>query len=84
MVREMYWPKVSVKKQLELEVIKTNIKNKSIRRSAADLHNLDENPRLQPNKGLGYHDKPWRKAMSKGPSDLVSINSPNIYSDNIR
>ena len=26
-VREMYWPKVSVKKQLELEVIKTTLKN---------------------------------------------------------
>jgi len=31
---EMYWPKVSVKKQLELEVIKTTLKNQAIRKSA--------------------------------------------------
>jgi hypothetical protein len=37
-VREMYWPKVSVKKQLELEHIKNNLKVLPIRNSQESLH----------------------------------------------
>lgn len=33
-VREMYWPKVSEKKQLELEIIKNTIETRSIRKTA--------------------------------------------------
>ncbi len=32
-VREMYWPKVSVKKQLELEHIKSTLKTEVLRKS---------------------------------------------------
>ena len=68
----MYWPKVSVKKQLELEVIKTSLKNQAIRKSAQDLeavkYDEEGNPIREPKPkvGLGY-EKPWRDAMSKKP-----------------
>ena len=32
-VKEMYWPKVSEKKQLELEKVRESIRNASVRRS---------------------------------------------------
>ena len=60
-VREMYWPKVSVKKQLELEHIKTTLKHSSLRKRAVEL---EQEKALH--KGEAY-EKPWRKAMSKNP-----------------
>ena len=39
-VREMYWPKVSVKKQLELEHVKNSLKVQPIRKSQESLHDL--------------------------------------------
>ena len=54
----MYWPKVSVKKQLELEHVKGTLKNQSIRKDEDEEQGLKKN-----NK----HDKPWRDAMSKNP-----------------
>jgi len=69
-VREMYWPKVSVKKQLELEHIKTTLRNTSIRKSAKDLEDVDEeeDPKGTPGgKKMNGYEKPWRDAMSKNP-----------------
>ena len=80
-VREIFWPKVSVKKQLELEHIKSNLKNQNIRRSAQDLQNLDENGNIQnsPKKRVGGYERPWRKAMSKNPLslDTAGVDSRN-------
>lgn len=36
-VKEMYWPKVSEAKKLELEQIKEQLKSQNVRRSVADL-----------------------------------------------
>lgn len=57
-VREMYWPKVSVKKQLELEHVKGTLKNRAIEKSIESEE--------QGHKKVGY-DKPWREAMAKNP-----------------
>ena len=65
-VKEMYWPKVSEVKKLELEQIKESLKSQNIRRSAADLKasEVGGRHRLQPLKsGRGmssniYKNKP--------------------------
>ena len=43
-IREMYWPKVSVKKQLELEHIKSTLKNQPFRNSSQTENLKDEKP----------------------------------------
>jgi hypothetical protein len=64
-VKEMYWPKVSEVKKLELEQIKEQLKSQNVRRSAADLKTTEGGrQRLQPLKsGRGmssnvYKNKP--------------------------
>lgn len=37
-VREMYWPNVSLKKQLELEHVKSTLHNQNIRKSIEDTN----------------------------------------------
>lgn len=69
-VREMYWPKVSVKKQLELEHVKGTLKNQAIRKE-------DEEQAKK-----AKYDKPWREAMVKNPrydadGNLLRNNSSN-------
>jgi hypothetical protein len=65
-VREMYWPNVSLKKQLELEHVKGTLHHKGLRSSIDDeLFDADGKPIKKPNSG-GY-ERPWRKAMKKGP-----------------
>ena len=61
-VKEMYWPKVSVKKQLEMEHIITTLNNQSIRRSAEDIS-------VDPDERPGDYDRPWRAAMSSVRDD---------------
>ena len=70
-VREMYWPKVSVKKQLELEHIVTTLKNSSIRKSAGDLEAVSEQ------HGDEY-DRPWRLAMSSKREHASTKLSPYV------
>ena len=83
-VREMYWPKVSVKKQLELEHVKNSLKVQPIRKSQESLHEdpvLDENGNeivlANPKKHLNY-ERPWRDAMSKKPNK-GSMDRNNSY-----
>jgi hypothetical protein len=57
-VKEMYYPKVSVKKQLEMEHVISTLKHQSIRRSQ-DMDSEEDN-------GLpkGDYERPWRDALS--------------------
>jgi hypothetical protein len=68
-VREMYWPKVSVKKQLELEHIRSNLRNQPLRKSMEDMPPENEDA-ANSRKHLNY-DKPWRDRMSKKPRDKM-------------
>ena len=70
----MYWPKASVKKQLELEIIKATMVHKSIRKSvdispSKDPNNEDNTlDESSPNvKKVGQYDKPWRINLAKTP-----------------
>jgi hypothetical protein len=50
-VKEMYWPKVSARKQLELETIKEHLKSQNIRRSSQHLKNRDQLGPIGSNRG---------------------------------
>ena len=67
-VKEMYWPKTSVKKQVELQLLQNELRSKQVRRSAMDLQSVgDEDGTTSGSpkrRGLGY-ERPWRKAISK-------------------
>lgn len=92
----MYWPKVSVKKQLELEQIKSTLKTSPLRKSATKEENSDDEEDIKiPGKKYLNYDRPWQLAMSKKKRDdtmerndsYVSLNknglprSPQPYSD---
>ena len=63
----MYWPKVSVKKLLELEHILNNLKVQPLRKSMDELQEEGDGEKNEsPRKHLNY-DKPWRDRMSKKP-----------------
>ena len=49
-VKEMYWPKVSMKKQIELEQLKNSLKNIKFVKKLEDIND--------PVNGKNY--KPWR------------------------
>jgi hypothetical protein len=81
-VREMYWPKASTKKQLELEIIKNTIETRSIRKTAdsqlrspnkgemgEDLNEIDLMGSGKPSKKkVGEYERPWLKNMMKTPT----------------
>ena len=61
-VKEMYWPKVSVKKQLEMEHIITTLKHTSLKKKDdASGSEEEEAPEELPK---GEYHKPWRDAMT--------------------
>lgn len=67
-VREMYWPSVSLKKQLELEHVKSTLHTGNIRKSIDETTEAEAN---LPKSGPGIHyERPWRKAMAKAPRSL--------------
>jgi hypothetical protein len=60
-VKKEYWPKVSVKKQLELEALKEKAKG-NVRRSV-DRASVDSSGVQKKNK-VGQYERPWRGAIS--------------------
>ena len=61
-VREMYWPKVSVKKQMELENLKESLKGYAVRHSAHELKTVDGAGA----DGASGGDRPWRAGIASG------------------
>lgn len=67
----MYWPSVSLKKQLELEHVKSTLHHDNIRKSVDQqrLSGAEANAGPKSGSGLRY-ERPWRKAMAKGGRTL--------------
>jgi len=65
----MYWPKVSVKKQLELEQIKSTLKTEALRKSVSRPEDSDEDDVKIPGKKYLNYEKSWQLAMSKKKRD---------------
>lgn len=70
-VKEMYWPKVSAKKQQELEYNKRHIRHVSLRKSAHEVETpgksgIKKSP-IRNGSSIVY-DRPWRAAIGKGNS----------------
>ena len=65
----MYWPKVSVKKQLELEQFKSTLKTEALRKSVSRPEDSDEDDVKIPGKKYLNYEKPWQLAMSKKKRD---------------
>lgn len=74
-VREMYWPKASSKKHLELEALKSNMHHQSILKSADSLSRSPKRtPQSElPKKKPGEYEKPWRLMMSKSPLEGKAV-----------
>ena len=68
-VREMYWPNVSLKKQLELEHVKSTLHNQNIRKSIEDYGEADDKGGKS-SKDVGVYERPWRAAMARGPRSI--------------
>ncbi len=64
-VKEMYWPKVSTRKQVELQAIREHIDKRNIRRSVNDLSSAQT--------GNPYHRNNLRLATSDNEQDLNEI-----------
>ena len=66
----MYWPKVSVKKQLELEQIRSTLKTTALQKSPTKIEESDEEDDIKiPGKQYLNYDKPWQLAMSRKKRD---------------
>ena len=59
-VKEMYWPKASVRKQLELEQLKINMKHQPVRKSEQDA---------SPEKKAGAY-RGWRNSVQDNAENL--------------
>lgn len=57
MVKEMHWPKASVRKAMQLEQIKATLKHLPLRKSDYDQHPSTEK------KPPGSYNRPWRNSV---------------------
>lgn len=57
MVKEMHWPKASMKKAMQLEQIKATLKHQPLRKSDYDQHPTTEK------KPPGSYNRPWRDGV---------------------